>query len=148
MVVLGVPGVTHLIFGFDVRPVEFFRVLRHRTSESLDRDQSFDIVAERFVFSPSEVVVVEGTLVELRLTSEDTAHGFRLVGPGDIDVEIPKRGRGDVRVMFEASRPGEYRFECSRICGAGHDFMRGTIRVTPRPIVAGVTGGSLSEVAR
>lgn len=91
------------------------------------------LVAERFVFTPSEITVSEGAVVEFRITSEDTAHGFRLVGPSEIDVEIPKRGRGDVRVMFEAKQAGTYVFECSRLCGAGHDFMRGTIRVVPKP---------------
>lgn len=87
------------------------------------------VVAERFIFTPDQITVEQGTLVEIRLTSEDTDHGFRLIGPGDIDVEIPKRGRGDVRVTFEADEPGEYTFECSRVCGAGHGFMRGTLRV-------------------
>lgn len=88
-----------------------------------------NVVAERFLFTPSEIEVDEGAVVELRLTSEDTSHGFRLIGPGDINVEIPKRGRGDVRVTFNANQPGEYTFECSHVCGAGHDFMRGTLRV-------------------
>ena len=90
------------------------------------------VVAERFVFTPSEITVEDGEVVELRLTSEDTSHGFRLSGPGDVNVEIPKRGRGDIRVMFEARQPGAYTFECSRICGAGHSFMRGTLRVKAR----------------
>lgn len=93
------------------------------------------IVAERFTFVPSEISVEQGTVLELRLTSDDTIHGFRLTGPdqtGEVDVAIPKRGRGDVRVRFEAAEPGRYVFECSRLCGAGHSFMRGTVRVTPR----------------
>ena len=90
------------------------------------------LVAERFVFTPSEISVEQGTVIELRITSDDTSHGFRLMGPGDIDVEIPKRGRGDVRVRFDAQVPGQYTFECSHVCGAGHNFMRGTLRVTPR----------------
>lgn len=90
------------------------------------------VVAERFSFTPSEITVDQGTLVELRLTSDDTAHGFRLIGPGDVNVEIPKRGRGDIRVTFEAKEPGTYTFECSHVCGAGHGFMRGTLRVKAR----------------
>jgi len=90
------------------------------------------VVAERFSFTPSEITVEEGTVVELRLTSDDTAHGFRLLGPGDINVVIPKRRRGDVRVTFEAKEPGRYTFECSQVCGAGHSFMRGTLRVNAR----------------
>jgi cytochrome c oxidase subunit 2 len=99
------------------------------------------IVAERFSFTPSEVTVDAGTTIEFRLTSDDTSHGFRLVGPGDIDVEIPKRGRGEIRVTFQAVEPGRYTFECSRVCGAGHSFMRGTIRVNAKPASAAAAGG-------
>jgi cytochrome c oxidase subunit II len=91
------------------------------------------MVAERFVFTPSEITVTEGTVVEFRIRSEDTSHGFHLAGPGDLNVEIPKRGRGDVRVKFDARPAGVYIFECSRLCGAGHDFMRGQVRVVPKP---------------
>jgi cytochrome c oxidase subunit 2 len=90
------------------------------------------IVAERFAFTPSEITVSQGATVELRVTSDDTAHGFRLLGPEEVDVEIPKRNRGDVRVRFEAREPGRYTFECSRVCGAGHSFMRGTLQVVAR----------------
>jgi cytochrome c oxidase subunit 2 len=90
------------------------------------------VTAERFVFTPSEITVDEESVVELRVSSEDTSHGFRIIGPGNINVEIPKRGRGDIRVTFEAHEPGEYIFECSRVCGAGHNFMRGTLRVKAR----------------
>lgn len=90
------------------------------------------IVAERFSFTPSEMTVTAGTRVEIRLTSEDTAHGFRILGPGDINVVIPKRRRGEIGTTFDAVEPGDYVFECSRMCGAGHSFMRGRIRVKPR----------------
>ncbi len=97
------------------------------------------VAAERFAFVPSEITAEEGETLELRLTSDDTIHGFRLVGPGGAgtDVAIPKRGRGDVRVRFEASTPGRYTFECSRVCGAGHGFMRGTVQVKARPSPGG-----------
>lgn len=86
------------------------------------------IHAERFDFSPSRVTVAPGEEIEIRLTSEDTAHGFR-VEDTDINVEIPKRGQGEVVVRFTTTRDGTYRFECSRMCGAGHHFMRGQIVV-------------------
>jgi cytochrome c oxidase subunit 2 len=90
------------------------------------------VTAERFAFTPSEIVIDQGTVLEIRLTSDDTDHGFRVAGPGgptEINVEIPKRGRGETRVTFEAKEPGTYVFECSRVCGAGHGFMRGSIKV-------------------
>ena len=87
--------------------------------------QIIDITAERFAFTPSEVKVKAGTALEIRLRSDDTAHGFHIVGT-DVDIELPKRGRGVATVMF-TPKAGRYTFECSRLCGAGHEFMRGVI---------------------
>ena len=87
--------------------------------------------AERFLFTPSEVTVEEGTVLEIRLTSDDTDHGFRIIG-SSIDVSIPKRNRGEAVAVFAATTPGDYTFECSHMCGAGHGFMRGRIRVKAR----------------
>jgi cytochrome c oxidase subunit 2 len=84
-----------------------------------------DIAAERFAFTPSEIRVKAGTPLEIRLQSDDTAHGFHIVGT-DVDIELPKRGRGVATVNFQP-RAGRYTFECSRICGAGHEFMRGVL---------------------
>jgi cytochrome c oxidase subunit II len=86
------------------------------------------VTAERFDFSPSRISVGPGEEIELRLTSEDTAHGFRVEGT-EINVEIPKRGQGEVVVRFRAVGDGPFKFECSRMCGAGHHFMRGEIVV-------------------
>lgn len=86
------------------------------------------ITAERFSFTPSEIAVQAGEEVELRIQSEDTSHGFRLIDT-DISAVVPKRGKGEVSVRFRPERPGRYTFECSRMCGAGHDFMRGVLVV-------------------
>lgn len=87
-----------------------------------------DVRAERFSFTPSEIRLVQGEVVEFRIKSDDTAHGFRIVGT-DTDIVIPKRGKGEVRVTFRAATVGEFEFECNQMCGAGHDFMRGVITV-------------------
>ena len=84
-----------------------------------------EIAAERFTFTPSEIRVKAGTRLEIRLRSDDTAHGFRIIGT-DVTVELPKRGRGVATVTFEP-QAGRYTFECSQLCGAGHEFMRGVI---------------------
>lgn len=84
-----------------------------------------EIAAERFTFTPSEIRVNAGTRLEIRLESDDTAHGFHIVGT-DVDIELPKRGRGAATVTFQP-QAGRYTFECSRVCGAGHEFMRGVI---------------------
>ena len=90
--------------------------------------QVVQIVAERFTFTPSRIEVPVGTTVEIHIRSEDTNHGFHIVGGPN--VIVPKRRQGEAVVVFEADEPGTYRFECSKLCGAGHNFMRGEIIVT------------------
>ena len=95
---------------------------------ALQDSRVIEITAERFTFTPSEIRVKAGTRLEIRLQSDDTAHGFHIVGT-DVDVELPKRGRGVAAVTFQP-QAGRYTFECSRVCGAGHEFMRGVIIAT------------------
>lgn len=87
------------------------------------------LTAERFDFWPSRIRTEAGTTLEISIESEDTLHGFRIVGT-EVNVAIPKRGRGPVTVTFRPEKPGRYTFECSRMCGAGHNFMRGEIIVS------------------
>jgi cytochrome c oxidase subunit 2 len=86
------------------------------------------INAERFAFTPSRIEIAPGEEVELRIKSADTSHGFRIVGT-ETNMTIPKRGKGDISVVIRLEEPGTYTFECSRMCGAGHHFMRGEIVV-------------------
>ena len=86
------------------------------------------VKARRFKFVPSRIKVEAGTTLEIVLSSQDVRHGFKIAGT-DSDVEIPARGKGQVKVTFRAEKAGQYRFECSRVCGAGHSSMRGVIQV-------------------
>ena len=86
------------------------------------------VVAERFSFVPSQIKVSQGAIVEFRLRSEDTNHGFRIPEAG-INVVIPKRGRGETTILFRATTKGRFAFACSKPCGAGHNMMRGILIV-------------------
>lgn len=86
------------------------------------------LLAERFSFTPSQVKVKAGTVVEFYISSDDTNHGFRIPAAG-IDEVIPKRGHGELKVVYRATRPGRFVFECSKPCGAGHTMMRGLLIV-------------------
>jgi heme/copper-type cytochrome/quinol oxidase subunit 2 len=90
--------------------------------------QVIRVSAERFAFTPSEITVERGTVIEFHLTSEDTDHGFRIVGT-DVDAEIPKRRRGEAVVKYTADTAGRFVIECSRPCGAGHTAMRAVLIV-------------------
>lgn len=97
-------------------------------SPASQEPEVIEIAAERFAFTPSRIRVRAGTTVQFRLSSDDTSHGFRIVGT-NVNVRIPKRGRGEATVTFTPKEPGTYTFECSHLCGAGHDFMRGELVV-------------------
>lgn len=87
-----------------------------------------EVTAERFAFFPSRIDLTAGEEAELRIESDDTAHGFHIAGTST-NVSIPKRGQGIETVVVRFEKPGRYTFECSRMCGAGHHFMRGEIVV-------------------
>ncbi len=91
-------------------------------------DKVISITAERFAFTPSRIKLKQGTLVEFVVTSDDTDHGFRIPAAG-IDAAVPQQGKGELRIRFIAREKGEFPFECSRACGAGHNMMRGRIIV-------------------
>ena len=115
-VVISVATIAWLVPGLTVVESQGHRVVR--------------VTAERFSFTPSELKLEEGEEVELRIRSDDTAHGFRIVGTG-VNRVIPKRGKGELSILFKAPGPGRYTFECTRMCGAGHNFMRGELIVRP-----------------
>jgi cytochrome c oxidase subunit 2 len=93
-----------------------------------EADRVIIIVAERFTFVPSQIKLRQGEVVELRIRSLDTNHGFRIREAG-VNVVVPKRGKGDARILFRAREKGVFSFECSKACGAGHTIMRGRIVV-------------------
>lgn len=94
-----------------------------------DEVQVVEVTAERFTFTPSEVRTKAGTTLEFHLRSDDTGHGFRILGT-ELNLHIPKRGKGEQIVRFTPDKAGRYTFECSKLCGAGHSFMRGVIVVS------------------
>ena len=97
---------------------------------SMQTPRVIKVSAERFAFTPSEIVVEKGTVIEFHLTSDDTDHGFRIVGT-EVNAEIPKRRRGETVVKFVADTEGHFVIECSKPCGAGHTAMRATLIVKP-----------------
>ena len=92
-----------------------------------DTMKTFEVTAERFSFSPSEIEVTQGDTVRLTIRAIDVTHGFAIADLG-INARV---GPGDepVTVEFVAETPGRYPFTCSVFCGAGHGEMRGVLTV-------------------
>ncbi|HEY4683958.1 MAG TPA: cupredoxin domain-containing protein [Candidatus Acidoferrales bacterium] len=100
----------------------------HSQREEPPPDRRIAIIAERFSYIPSRIKLKRGATVEFVLTSEDTYHGFYIRRLG-VNVMIPAQGKGEKKVRIHFAEAGQYVFECSRACGAGHNAMRGLIIV-------------------
>ncbi len=88
--------------------------------------QTIEMTAERYHFTPDEVHVKVGTLIQLKIKSTNGTHGFNL-GDFGIDAMLEE---GDTKVIeFYAQEKGEYGFHCSHFCGFGHFGMNGKIVV-------------------
>ncbi|MEW5982434.1 MAG: cupredoxin domain-containing protein [Acidobacteriota bacterium] len=106
-----------------------------RPADSSPRGGPADVVLEmtarRFEFVPDRLVVTEGDRVTIVVRSEDTTHGIEIPRLG-LAAEIPRGGRPTV-LTFTAPQAGTYELKCSEYCGRGHDRMRGSLVVKPRP---------------
>ena len=110
--------------------MEFFFSRYYRSGQLPQLPLSrFRIVCAYELVSVIENIALKlGEVVELRIRSLDTNHGFMIPEAG-VNLVVPKRGKGDARVLFRAQRRGVFEFICSKPCGAGHLMMRGQIVV-------------------
>jgi cytochrome c oxidase subunit 2 len=105
--------------------------------------QVIEVSSKKYEFSPTEIHVKKGTRVQLKLRTDDSAHGLKLNlyaegvrkdgNPGllfDHPQGNAKVKKGQERVIeFFALRTGIYDFKCSVQCGSGHRRMVGKLIV-------------------
>src|SRR6266496_2407366 len=75
------------------------------------------ITARQFEFSPKRISVRKGETVELRITSKDVLHGFRIESLG-VKVAVPPGASADV--LLTPTEAGKLIANCSEFCGVGH----------------------------
>ena len=103
--------------------------------------QVINVTAKRYEFEPATIRVKQGTRVQLKITSTDHAHGFKvnesdaqgkpgLVFSAAQDCTKIEEGKTDT-VEFVALTPGTYPFRCCVHCGWHHRAMKGEIVVEP-----------------
>ena len=90
------------------------------------KERVVKIVAQRFNYTPAEIVLKTGEPVRLEFTSRDFIHGFK-VPDLDIRIDLPP---GQVTIVrLTPQKAGVYDFLCDNFCGAGHEEMNGKIIV-------------------
>jgi cytochrome c oxidase subunit 2 len=85
------------------------------------------VVARKFVFIPSEIVLRKGEPVTIELTSPEVVMGFNAP---DFKVRADIVPGQVARVTFTPDKTGRFPFLCDIFCGDGHEAMSGTLVVT------------------
>ncbi|MEX1031272.1 MAG: cupredoxin domain-containing protein [Paenibacillaceae bacterium] len=80
------------------------------------------ITANNFDFDVKEIRVKVGDKVKLTLVNGGGAHGLEFP---DFGVNLTKPGTSE----FIADKAGEFEYNCSVMCGTGHDIMVGKLIV-------------------
>lgn len=88
--------------------------------------QVVEIVAQRFSYTPNEIVLTRGRPAILKIHSLDFVHGFNIPDL-HIRADLPPGVVTTVRLTPEKS--GTYDFLCDNFCGIGHEQMDGRIIV-------------------
>lgn len=88
------------------------------------------VVAQRFHYTPGEIVLQRGKPVVLAFTSLDFVHGFKVPELG-IRADLPPGKVTEVRLTPD--KTGTFDFLCDNFCGGGHEEMSGRIIVVDAP---------------
>ncbi len=120
---------------------------RPTNTSQADQDvQVIEVAAKKYEYTPSPIRVKRGVKIQLRITSLDKTHGFKInLSPDGSDKKNDsglifssknddcfklEKGLPNV-VEFVARTPGTYSFHCCNRCGIGHGGMKGQIVVEP-----------------
>ena len=82
-------------------------------------------------FADTKLYIPANRPVKLRMVSQDVIHSFYVPAFRTKWDVVPGR---DSTVWFEATRPGEYLYECTEYCGTGHSTMIGENGVVAVPL--------------
>lgn len=86
------------------------------------------MVTEQWAIIPNRIIVHQGQVVELAVTSPDVEHGLYIKGYG---IRKPVQPGEPTIIKFRASKAGTFLMRCDILCGRGHKKMKGELVVLP-----------------
>lgn len=95
-------------------------------ADTAQEGATIKVVAQRFRYTPDEIVLKRGQTSVLEIQSLDFMHGFKVPGLG-IRVDLPPGTT--TRVVVKPEKSGRYDFLCDNFCGEHHEDMSGRIVV-------------------
>jgi cytochrome c oxidase subunit II len=85
-----------------------------------------EIEAQRFRYTPNEIVVKRGEIITLALRALDFHHGFSLP---DLNIRADLIPGQVVPVRIQPMQSGRFAFLCDNFCGEHHEEMSGILIV-------------------
>jgi cytochrome c oxidase subunit 2 len=101
-------------------------VMAQGTTQSADKERVVRIVAQKFSYTPNEIVLKKGQAAVLEFTALDFVHGFKIP---DLNIRADLPPGKVTRVRITPDKAGVYDFLCDNFCGSGHEEMSGRILV-------------------
>ena len=96
------------------------------SSKNSKHEREIKIVAQRFSYTPNEIILKNGEPVRLEFTSLDFVHGFNVP---DLNIRADLPPGKVIIIHLTPQKAGTYDFICDNFCGAGHEDMGGKIIV-------------------
>lgn len=96
------------------------------SNKNTQKERVIKIVAQRFSYTPTEIIIKKGEAVRLEFTSLDFVHGFNVP---DLKLRADLPPGKVTTIHLTADKTGTYDFICDNFCGAGHEDMGGRIIV-------------------
>jgi cytochrome c oxidase subunit II len=87
--------------------------------------EGFAVTSEGLQAASNPMIVPTGKLVRLKLQAEDVIHGFWIPDIAGKTDAVPGY---DNYTWFKIDQPGEWRGECTELCGDGHATMQIRVR--------------------
>jgi cytochrome c oxidase subunit II len=84
------------------------------------------IVAQKFKYTPNEIVLQKGQTVVLEFTALDFEHGFNIP---DLHLRADLPPDKVTRLVLTPQKAGVFEFACDNFCGDDHEDMAGRIIV-------------------